>query len=211
MTQMHHAAKRLLAGPILAVCALLSACQGGPMPQPDYPLSEETVSAALKESALSWEIEEARTSSGEGVEQTIYSLRPTEGEDGSQITINSYQSDGSGPRLQIHSRWRGDRDPEDWQKVLRLAARLYGGFQDEDEICWTCVPPEAEESGTVSWQGALRGRYLTVSMGALSPWDSDQKILSIQLYQSKEVYDQIQAEIEEMRGDRMQQPKDEGP
>lgn len=48
-------------------------------------------------------------------------------------------------------------------------------------------------------------------MGALSPWDSDQKILSIQLYQSKEVYDQIQAEIEEMRGDRMQQPKDEGP
>lgn len=166
--------KKLIACAMMIVTvSLLARCQKKELlPQPEFPLSEAELTGALEEIGLPWSIEETHENSDGKDVGITYLLHRPEHREGHicVVTINSYDTEELGRKLSIGFRepqdkqwWDGtveDARWEDWREVLSLAARLYGGFEDAEEIYRACSVEELSQEDNVLWQGTLNGRYI---------------------------------------------------
>lgn len=164
---------------LLVLTGLLLICvskRNVSLPIPEFPLSETALGDSLKLSGLDWHI--GRTNQGrffykDSTPATTYSLSvPGDKADSPAIFITSFDSTQFGRVMQIfhyrntdrltdsqtinNASWEGCRD------ILKLAARLYGGFQSEDEIYQACSASPVPENERTLWQGQLSGGYCTI-------------------------------------------------
>lgn len=186
----------------LAATILLcfNGCSRKMMPQPEFPLSEEVLTAALKETGLPWDIVQADESSDKEPVSITYSLHIPEMDEGcNNVFINSYCSDEFGRRLQIffHEQqnkqyWLVEDNAswEDWHEVLVLIAHLYGGFEDAEEIYRVCSTEEMPRDTNVLWEGTLTGGYLRIVTS--NPMKPERlklgNTLMFTLYESEDAY-----------------------
>lgn len=197
---------------LLSAAFLLAGCQKKELlPQPEFPLSEAALAAALEETGLSWSIKETYTNT-DGKDIGIgYSLhRPGDRASYYGVYINSYDTEALGRRLQIYFRepqnkqwWQDETEAcwEDWQQTLELAARLYGGFEDAGEIYRACSAGELPKDQTVLWEGTLTGGYF--HMTTSNHMKPDRLALgnnvTLNVYESEEHYLRFQQMAEEIQ------------
>jgi len=118
----------------LTVCTL-SGCGGEKMEVPEYPLSQETIEAALEGQELDWKVvsEESWTEN-----HKAYTLNDAEGR---KIAVVSSASDGEARFLEVdfmsyiynESGESISLQTADWVKAIAFATVLYGGLSDQYE------------------------------------------------------------------------------
>lgn len=214
----------------LLVCVLLAAAaisvlvfsqKKDPLPRPEFPLSEAALTAALEETGLAWSIEQADTFTSAADISISYSLnRPESGKDYNTFFVNSFDSEEYGRRLQIffvepqNRLWTyetvNDARWEDWRDTLVLVARLYGGFEDAEEIYRTCSAVELPKDNQILWQGALTGGYFR--MTTKSPMKPDRfslgNTVSFNVYESEAYYLKFAEKAEEAQKAREERKKE---
>ncbi|WP_312940041.1 hypothetical protein [Oscillibacter sp.] len=184
------------------------------MPQPEFPLSESVIAAALEEIGLSWSIEQADEYS-DGTDTSIgYSLHRSEDKVGyNGVFITSYDSEQLGHVLQIYFRepqnktwWQEEKTAcwEDWRETLVLVARLYGGFEDAEEIYRVCSSVELPQDTNILWQGILTGGYFCmVTETPMKPERfSEGNSVFFSVYKSEDAYLQFQQIAEKVREEK---------
>lgn len=169
-------------------------------PQPQFPLSEADLTAALEETGLLWDIEETEVRTDRETTVISYSLHiPGIREGYNSVSITSYDSKELGRRLQIYfsepqnkQYWleKDDACWEDWREMLVLIARLYGGFEDENEIYRTCSATELSKEEKLLWEGTLTGGYFVMSTAnPLKPQRLKLgNVLQFNVYESEAMY-----------------------
>lgn len=181
------------------------------LPQPEFPLSEVALSEVLDESGLPWTIEETYEATDGTIKAITYSLHiPGIKEDYHSVHINSFYSEELGRRLQVYfnepqnKQWWNEEDDagwEDWRELLILLARLYGGFQDAEEIYRTCSAEELPRDAYVLWQGTLTGGYFR--METFHPMRPERfskgNMLRFDLYESEGAYLKFREMVEESK------------
>lgn len=186
---------------ILGAVMLFAGCQRTEeAPRPEFPLSQETLAAALDETGLSWTIRQADERT-DGTDQTVvYTLnRPESGVDYNTAFVNGYHSSAYGRSLELifhvpqdKQWWVERKEPrwEDFQQAMALAARLYGGFADPEELYRACSAVELPRDVRVLWEGALTGGYCRVTASApLKSWASSKGYsVTVRVYESEEAY-----------------------
>lgn len=124
---------------IISLSAVLSVscgCSKQSLPISDYPLSADTVEAAVEKVGFSWTI--SREDSW-AENHTVYEL---DNDDEKLIAFisNAGEDDKRFFSLVSFSSWGGSSDimvpllEEEWEKAIVLATILYGGFEDENQV-----------------------------------------------------------------------------
>lgn len=159
----------------LSLMCPLSGCRKGGLPQPDFPLEEAVVTAALEQTGLPGEISESDTfSNTEGY--TSYMLRDQKDQKEKRMftaVVSSALTEGE-RFLQIHFRSPSVSEPppfawEDWKQQLVFAALLFGGFSDEEEIYREFFAQEVPEGETPLTADGMR---LDVYTTDIREWDA---------------------------------------
>lgn len=175
-----------------------------PIPRSEFPLSEDALTTALKETGLPWSIEQQREVTDGTTIAITYTLHvPGTGSGYNSVAVNSYESKEYGRTLQIlfiepqnKQYWLVEDDAcwEDWYDILVLIARLYGGFEDVEEIYRACLAEELPKDGNVLWEGTLTGGYFR--MVTTNPMKPERfklgNTLIFHVYESKDSYLQVQ-------------------
>lgn len=227
---------------VVAATLVLSGCQTAPaetppaetppaetLPQPEFPLTEEVVNAALEQSGFPGEISAEETQSYQEGHIT-YSLR-----DDSRIytaggnavlsaAISSSLVDGV-RFLAVTVPLPSQKEPpepfqwEDMKPELVMAALLYGGFTDEEELYRAFSEeefPQDQEAGQWTepvtdwgqWTKDPTGGYCEVTVKRTrEPTGSKpySEIRSIMIFQSEEAYQDYQKSVEEAQQQKTQQ------
>ncbi len=220
MIKMHrrnHYTKRLIYA-LFVAAALLAGCQKKePLPQPEFPLSEEALAAALQETGLSWSIEQADENTDGTDTSIVYSLHRPENRVGyNGVFITSYDTEELGRVLDVAFRepqnkqwWQNEKTAcwEDWRETLVLVARLYGGFEDAKEIYRACSKTELPQDENILWQGTLTGGYfIMVTENPMKPKRlSMGNWVSFNVYESEDAYLRFQQIAEKIREEWMSQ------
>ncbi len=165
-------ASLFLALTLAALC--LAGCGGKEtLAEPEFPLTDEAITAALAQAELDWVIDPEGTHSGE--EGTVlHNLRAPDGTlrggtlsgvvDGKRylsmtLPTNAADTDPAAPRPFT---WA------DWEKSLRLAALLYGGFEDAGALYDAFSGESADLSeGRMTWDKELSGVSCRVTARSL--------------------------------------------
>ena len=211
MYRRNYCAKRLICI-LLVVAALLAGCQKRePLPQPEFPLSEEALGAALEETGLSWSIEQADERTDGTDTSIVYSLyRPESEVTYNSVFITSYDTEELGRVLDIvfhepqNRQWWQDEKPvrwADWRETLVLVARLYGGFEDAKEIYRACSGTELPQGENILWEGTLTGGYfIMVTENPMKPKRlSMGNSVHFKVYESEDAYLRFQQIAEKIR------------
>lgn len=194
--------KKLIAcAMMIAAVSILAGCQKKELlPQPEFPLSEAELTAALDEIGLPWSIEETHENSdGKDVGITYLLHRPEHrGGHICVVTINSYDTEEFGRKLgvdfikpQKKPWYREDIRWEDWRELMALTARLYGGFEDAEEIYRACSAVELPQDAINLWEGTLTGGYCRIGISEkIESWRPSNRglILSLDIYESEAYY-----------------------
>lgn len=165
---------------------------------------------------LDWVIDEEGTqSSGEG--QILHSLRdpekgyPNGGPDSRLLcaSIISAEVDGERyltvsflPESAANFDWEESRPFawEDWEKHLKLATLLYGGFEREDELYWAASQLEVSSvtANDLLYQ-QLTGGYCRVRVSKMDrpSLPDEARMVTVTICESKEMYEKLVAEAEE--------------
>ena len=227
---------------VVAATLVLSGCQTAPaetppaetppaetLPQPEFPLTEEVVNAALEQSGFPGELSAEETQSYQEGHIT-YSLR-----DDSRIytaggnavlsaAISSSLVDGV-RFLAVTVPLPSQKEPpepfqwEDMKPELVMAALLYGGFTDEEELYRAFSEeefPQDQEAGQWTepvtdwgqWTKDPTGGYCEVTVKRTrEPTGSKpySEIRSIMIFQSEEAYQDYQKSVEEAQQQKTQQ------
>ena len=149
---------------------LLSACQSKEtLPQPEFPLSEETISAALTEQGLDWSIDQGHTPADSS--STFLLLRPESGKEYGDLSVTAWETQDEGRYLNI-TRIISKKDLttgeshswEDWKDIFVLSTRLYGGFASAEELYETCSGTELPLDEPILFEDQLTGGWCRVSV-----------------------------------------------
>lgn len=203
----------------IMVCLLypLAGCQNNPLPQPEFPLPEAALAAALEETGLSWSIEQADERTDGTDTSIVYTLHRPETRVGyNGVFITSYDTEELGRVLQIDFRepqnkqwWQDEKTAcwRDWRETLVLVARLYGGFKDAKEIYRVCSRTELPQDANILWEGMLTGGYFRmVTESPMKPKRlSMGNFVHFTVYESEDAYDRYQQIVEEIREEWMSQ------
>ena len=213
----HHYAKPLICA-LLVAATLIAGCQKRePLPQPEFPLSEEALGTALEETGLSWSIEQAAEhTDGNDTSISYYLYRPESGVAFNSVSITSYDTEELGRVLDIdfhesqNRQWWQEEKPvcwADWRETLVLVARLYGGFEDAKEIYRACSRTELPQDENILWQGTLTGGYfIMVTENPMKPKRlSMGNWVSFKVYESEDAYLLVQQKAEKIREEWMSQ------
>lgn len=160
----------------LLVCVfsvtLLSACQSKEaLPQLEFPLSEETVSASLAELGMDLTIDQAYSSSGE--ETTLTLLDPNLDKIYGNLVLATGDSQVKGRYLKTtliifkdDLRWPLEKPHswQEWEDIFLLCARLYGGFEGVEELYEACAGTELPLDQLILFEDNLTGGYCRVSV-----------------------------------------------
>lgn len=177
---------------------------------PEFPLSELALTGALEETDLSWSIEQMEKTTDEKTTGITYSLhRPESGVDYNTVFVTSFDSGEIGRRLQIlysapqkKQWWDEEVHWEDWKKTIELTARLYGGFEDAEEIYRACSAVELPQEKRILWQGMLTGGYCVIRISEpIQSWRFSRRgyTLSFNVFESEDTYLQFQQLAEKAR------------
>lgn len=163
---------RSLTCAVLALVLLLSACQKQEvLPRPEFPLSEEAVTAAVTAQGLDWTVNWNEPERQTDIKTVYGLLQPESGQEFNTVFITSAQTEELGrylsttlviPRTQLQWPLEDPHNWEEWKDLLILSARLYGGFEDEEEIFQACAKEELPLDMTNLWEGSLTGGYCRV-------------------------------------------------
>ena len=149
---------RLLACAVLVPALLLSACQKREvLPKSEFPLSEETITAAVTAQGLDWTVNWNEQERQTDIKTVYGLLQPESGQEFNTVFITSAQTEELGRYLDTvlmisHTQLQWPLEEphswEEWKDLLMLSARLYGGFEDEEEIFQACAKEELPVSYT---------------------------------------------------------------
>lgn len=150
------------------------------IPKMEFPLSEDALTMALEETGLPWSIERQQEMTDGTTLAITYILHLPEMRSGyNSVSVSSYESKEYGRTLQIlfsepqnKQYWLVEDDAcwEDWYDILVLIARIYGGFEDVEEIYRVCSAEEFPKDVNVLWEGTLTGGYfLMVTSKPMKP------------------------------------------
>lgn len=178
----------------------LSACQRKEaLPQADFPLTEETVSASLAEQGLDWTIHQTHSPSDE--ESAHILLRPESGRTYGDVALTTGDTPDRGRYLEITQMifksdlcWPPEepRSWEEWKDIFLLSARLYGGFKGAEELYDTCAGTSLPLDSLILFEDQLTAGYCRVSVSVpLQDWtpfqSSDQHYrLTLELCETKD-------------------------
>lgn len=215
----------LCAAVALAALCVLTGCQKkDTLPKPDLPLEDAVITDTLEQVDLNWVISEDETySSMEG--HICYTLRDPEkgypggGPDSRLLygAVNTAVIDGErylSMTLPPDAAANFDReearpfDWADWEKPLQLAARLYGGFEDENELFEALSKEEldpAEER--FRWEEKLTGGYCRVGV-VHSTYPFDRYTMFVTIYESKAMCEKMDAQAEQKRQELLEMQKE---
>lgn len=207
----NHCTKRLICALLVAATLFVGCQKKEPLPQPEFPLSEAALAAALEKTGLSWSIEEAYEHT-DGTDTSIsYSLHRPESEVAyNSVFITSYDTEELGRVLHIdfhepqNRQWWQEEKPvcwKDWREMLVLVARLYGGFKDVKEIYRACSGTELPQDENILWQGTLTGGYfIMVTENPMKPKRlSMGNSVHFKVYESEDAYLLAQQMAEKVR------------
>lgn len=137
----------------------------------DFPATKEAVEEVIEESGLDWEIA-VEEDWGNG--QYVFTLNDESRKQASFVMTGALEDrklidvslmDGANPET------TNAVEAEDWEKAFAFASRLFGGFEDENEL-YNSFLEDFEDSGeSVTWQKEINGLFCTVKV-------KDGKILS---------------------------------
>ncbi len=158
---------------ILLLALTLSACKTGPLPSPDFPLSQAVLQDALEDTGLDWWSVSVdplfETQSAFGLythDGNIASILSAQLEEDRYLLVGF--SDGMRPNTTV------GLPKKQWEAAFALASRLYGGFQSDSEL-FAAFPkdePELFEEQPVylknattlyNWSGTVNGTHCLVS------------------------------------------------
>lgn len=170
---------------MLGLLCSIAACKKDVLPQPNFPLEEEAITAALEKTGLPGEISESETTSyAEG--HSLYVVRslteaysdeisPEEAQANpySRVIIASASSAITEGERTLYTMFdqKDSSDQfawEDWNKQIVFTTLLYGGFEDEEDVYRAFVGkalPKGENSEdevSLVWDAQLPGGYCWV-------------------------------------------------
>ncbi|MDO4273198.1 MAG: hypothetical protein Q4D16_05990 [Eubacteriales bacterium] len=215
----------LVAGMVSLLCPITASAKDV-LPQPAFPLEEDVITETLEKAGLPGEISKSETTSfTEG--QMAYVVRdPIETYDGSSnklfiARINSAVYEGE--RVLFAAFDQKDVSDqiewEDWKPQMVLAALLYGGFEDEEEVYqaflgkeipYTTENPYEVYENPFSWEVQLPEGYCTVSYSyrGQTIYDEDgfpvrkqSAIMEINIYESKELCQKLKKPRDQSQSD----------
>ncbi len=179
-------ASLFLALTLAALC--LAGCGGKEtLAKPEFPLTDDAITAALTQAELDWVIDPEGTHPGkEGT--VLHNLRAPDG----MLRGGTLSGVVDGKRylsMTLPAKAAGT-DPAftwaDWEQSLRLAALLYGGFEDAGELydAFSGEPADLSE-GRVTWDKELSGVScrVTVRFYENSRLPSGNVLLVVSLYE----------------------------
>lgn len=171
---------------VMGVLSALAGFKKDVLPEPPFPLEEETVADALEKSGLPGEISASETDSyGEG--HIVYTVRSqtetyseqtspeeAEAEPGTRLLVATASSAviEEGRQLQTIFDQRDISEQfawEDWKQQIIFATLLYGGFEDEEavyrEFSSKAFPEEEGSDGETkaSWEASFPKGYCRIT------------------------------------------------
>ena len=189
------------------LCAL-AGCQKSRLPQPDFPLEEDVITAALQQTGLPGVISESETySSVEGhIAYTLRDPEETYGDTENKVLIAGVSSaitEGecflsvnfpSNPYepVTIPFSW------EDHKQQLVFATLLFGGFEDEEEVYRAFSVKETPMyEDRFKWDAQLQGGYIRVSYSMDTVLRTS--FFTVTIYESKSLYQTLYQDRMEMK------------
>lgn len=184
------------------------------MPEPEFPLKESTVQAALDELSLPWVIfeEETRTVSENDPKPTLFSLRDPEKKQ-SAYSENTLFYGGilsgtiQGKReldVTLESEAHGLTGKpfawEDWKQEIILATVLYGGAEDREEAYRALSKLDVPQNDGFELGVSLSNGYCVVKRKMVQPGQG-RYILWVHFYESEEHYQEKQKARENVFGE----------
>lgn len=183
--------------------------------RPAFPLTEEAVEGAAELCNLDWRIERTDESVIEEPTQSTpritYSLTLPDGKvDFTEVFVTSCQSERFGRFMEVIRHWNKDRIAdfqggfswEDCRELLELSARLYGGFQSDDEIFKACSAAPLPTDERTLWQGQLTGGYCIIeAIRPIQTWESPRGggNIYVTVYETESAFKQMQEYREQIR------------
>lgn len=185
------------------------------LPRAEFPLTEEAVESAVELSDLDWSIERTDESVIEEPTQSTpritYSLTLPDGKvDFAEVFVTSYQSERFGRFMEVIRHWNKDRIAdfqgefswEDCRELLELSARLYGGFQSDDEIFKACSAAPLPTDERTLWQGQLTGGYCLIeAIRPIQTWEEPKGggNIYVTIYETESAFEQMQEYREQIK------------
>lgn len=169
-------AGRLLLGALAAVSLLaLPACQGRDvLPQPEFPMNAEAVADVLAEQGLDWTVDQTQPAPSDD-EFTLGLLRPESGKAYGDLILTTGDTQEKGRYLSLtlliakdDLNWPLEQPHswEEWKDILFLAARLYGGFEDAEELYDACADTDLPLDASTLFEGQLTGGWCRVTVSS---------------------------------------------
>lgn len=195
------------------ILLLISACQKNEHFQATFPLSADEVTKLLEKSGLQGEISENETESRQDG-RISYVIRNaaetyTDSENGKLVAnvVSLTRKDGRALSVVFNQSVLDEAIVwTDWERQIRFASLLYGGFEDEEALYRACM--EAQQSAdrkTFSCKIELPDGYCIVSYNPYKSKTYDENdyeivnysaFLRVNIYESRNLYEHMNAELE---------------
>ena len=190
----------------------LAGCQKGTLPQPDFPLSEDVITAALEQTGLPGVISDSETySSVEGhIAYTLRDPEETYGDTENRVVIAGVSSAITEGERFLAMVFTADSiakqgEPgtrtfawEYWKQQFVFATLLYGGFLDEEEVYRAFSDKETpEDERRLEWDAQLSGAYVRVSRTFMEydARSAEPYSVRVTFYESKSLYEKQYEEM----------------
>ena len=189
---------------ILLVCG----CQKNERVQTAYRLEPDEITSLLEQVGLPGEISGEETASyREGhISYVIRDPAETYGDGGNSkmvANVASFSSKDGRALLTVFNQ-NVSEEPivwADWERQIKLAALLYGDFEDEESLYKACIEAELPtDTNSFQWKTELPEGYCCVSYGTHRSKTYDERgfevvnysaTLRVNIYESREFYEQL--------------------
>ena len=181
------------------VFLILAGCQKKPaaLAVPDYPLDTAAIEAELSQVGLNWSVKQAAEPRDHvatyilyNSEQKIIALVTSAGTKESRGLQLSFM-----PSEQAKQTLMAPLPREDWENVLRLSARLYGGFDGEEQLVETSsqflkessTPPDpaADRAIMPKWEEEINDIHCILQLRS-APASGQTDFFTIRIYNNEE-------------------------
>lgn len=196
---------------LLGMLLLVSGCQMSKHVQTAYPLEEDELTRLLEQVGLPGTISEDETvSRQEGhISYVIRNPAETYGNSGNNKLVANVTSlvrkDGRVLSTIFHQSVAGEPIVwADWERQIKLAALLYGGFEDEGTLYKACTEAELPTDTTsFRWETDFPEGYYCVVYRSHKNKAYDERsfevvtcsaTLWVDIYESRELYDKMKAD-----------------
>lgn len=189
---------------VLGMLCPLAGCKKDEGFQTAFPLDEETVTRTLREAGLPGVISESETSS-RSKDHTHYVIRSeTECYENAEnkrfiadISSANYHGERALATIFAQEVPSNQMVWEDWKQQILFAARLYGGFENEEDVYQAFLGKELPEGKTsFAWDVQLSQGYCRVSYHNDNlPSGKQFPYIRVNIYESYELYQKLKLPV----------------